>query len=324
MRTGTPKQVSAGGKIADELIEKQKQEQEAKKAELDKIRSEAPEIGTPPVIPATPIQEAPPVNDSRQEQAQPPENKENTPEFWKHKYDTLNGKYKAEVVNKPDVSKYEAEIQRLKKQSEDSLAELERLKQFEPPQKPDLKKYLTPEKIAEYGEDYWENQIMLAEKVADAKIRKLEENFEQKESNNFVGMVKNSIPNFETQNSDPEFIGWLNSTPDGFSGKMLQETLENAFNRKNGEVVRQIFDAFVRQRDAGTRQNPNPQVNLGMVAPHKTPTAPVTGTNKKTYLMSQVRKVYADITKGLIPKDKAQELKREIDLAAMENRIIKD
>lgn len=246
-------------------------------------------------------------------------------EKWKHKYETINGKYIAEGERLRD------EIRQIRE-------DIGRMKPSDPAPPPaeapahakaDISKYFSPKDIEEYGEDFLRKQAEIAMRIAEEQVAPLKRELESErkrmsdtEFKTFESSVRGAIPDYDRINTSPEFVDWLGKTPDGFSGRTLYDSLNDAGVKRDLNRVKAIFGAFTAQKappQSAPAKAPA-DLNRQIAPPKQGVSAPATG-GKKMYTMAEIREVHANITKGRYTMDDARRIQNEIDQALIEGRV---
>ncbi|MBP8289311.1 MAG: hypothetical protein KAX51_05830, partial [Chromatiaceae bacterium] len=143
------------------------------------------------------------------EQVQPEERANDAPpaveaEKWESRYRHLQGKFDAEV---PRLHAQIKELHAILAQRPEPQA---------PPQQTEPERYVTDEDVANYGDDYIEvHRRITLDTVRDLKTElatlkaQLERTGEQVDTVSFETKLAQAVPDFDTINANPEWVGWL-------------------------------------------------------------------------------------------------------------------
>ncbi len=204
---------------------------------------------------------------SNQEEGTPQEQGfETTPEApqredWKQKYLVLKGKYDAEVPRLQDeVKNLTLQVQKLLDQNTTIMS---KLKETETVKVPDFNNVDLNEFKEEYPEIYKAMNVYFNNTVAkyEAKIKELEEKLENTSKmtetavkQDFYLHLERLVPDWETINSNPEFVAWVNEI-DPFTGYKRYDLLMNAFNNSDAKRVSAFFNKFKEEKGISSQKN---------------------------------------------------------------------
>ena len=278
-----------------------------------------PEVVVEPeqLSPAAPPPEAPPVE-----------------EDFKHKYDVLQGKYNAEMPRLQDQVR----------QLEGLLAGMQKEQPAPVPEPIEPKTLLTAEEVEDYGSDMIDVVKRAAMEAVSPELERLKN--ENAELRKGVGGVQNhvmastrqrmldslatAVPTWNTVNTDPEFVGWLQQV-DAYSGARRQELLLHAFEQNDTARVVAFFEGYLSENAAVSGGNGTPaprtaQVDLNtLVAPGKqregTPRAQEDDTRR--WSNAEISAFYRKVREGKFKsreKDRPK-IEQSIIDAAREGRV---
>jgi len=266
-------------------------------------------------------------------------------EPWKHKYDTLAGKYNAEV---PRLS---TEIKGLQDQISSLHQVLSTLEQPEEDPAPAASKPLTllkDEEITAYGADMIDVVKRAAMEAISPELDKVRaENAQLKErlggvtahaaenarSVMFSGLAQ-AVPEWEEVNVAPEFLTWLQAR-DVYAGAARKDLLQQAFEANDTARVVAFFQGYQNEHAALASDNTpptapakKPAVDMGdIVAPGK-PRGNVaverTQEGKRIWRQAEIAAFYNDVRRGAYKRDaKAKDtIEADILAASAEGRIV--
>lgn len=212
---------------------------------------EAPKPTSPQQPPATPPQQQPP--------------REETIDYWRDKFRTLDGKYRAEVPRlQQDLRAATQQISNL----ETMLSKLN-----EQPSQNSTNPLVSPEEIEEYGEDFVSMMRRLAQEEAGRAVQRvapriqhvegqLLQNQAQTAADRVFSLLDSNVQDWRTINRDPEFLEWL-AEEDPFAGAQRAVMLREAFDKKDGHRVLTFFQAFLNQRRVVTQPPKQAQTPSG-------------------------------------------------------------
>ncbi len=305
-------------KTADELIQMQ--------ADLKKQRESAQEdeiVDTP--VDDIPDDETPPDDDELDLSSlevddgledQPPEDA-----GLQHKYDVLEGKYRAETKRLSDMlSDTMAEVSDLKSQ----ITQLKKSKSTETePEDETAEEDLKAQYPALY-----KGLLAIARKEArsmvkdtDSKVDDVIQQGEKARRLDYYNQLAKIVPAWEKLNAHPVFIRWLKER-DEFSGTTRDNLITAAFNRFDYETTAKFFNAFIKEKGIKTRQNID--ADEENIAPDTSgrgrPNRPA-GT--PTFTRAQVAKFYQDRAQGRFngTDEDARKLESRIMQAVREGKV---
>lgn len=180
---------------------------------------------------------------------------------------------------------------------------------------------LSEQEIADYGPDFLEVVGKKAQEVAGVKIAELEAKIEaltkgvqttaqmsaQSAREQLISKMDSELPEWRTQNSQPEFLDWLR-LPDLYSGAIRADLLKQAFDQNNAARVLAFFKGFLSEEAATTPAMPTPlpaitpneKVPLeNFAAPGRAKSAAATPPAEKPIITrAQVTQFYLDVAAG--------------------------
>lgn len=288
---------------------------------IEEQQEEAPEQVTEERLPEDYSQF---VSPQEEEAVQPPQEEHRPQSDWEHKYKVLKGKYDKEV---PRLTK---EIKQLKFEKEQLMQRLSLLEQIlahmkeQPASKPIEEE---DEELAKIKEDYPEVYKAMT-KLIEKKIRsEVKPEIESVKSSStqasFYSRLSALVPDWQTLNTDPEFIEWLSERSSEFPSKTRHQLMLMAYNEGDVEGVAHFFNSYKREKEMGSEPKQQ-QASAERVVnpPHKRSSQSGKEPVKKIFTESEVRKFYTDAALGKIPPEKKAKLEEEIVNAILENRIL--
>lgn len=302
-----------------------------------------PEPETPtetvPETPPEPVAESP----TPTEPAQVPVEDPNS-ETWKSRFQTLQGKYDAEVP------RLQAEIARIHSIMERQASLLDR--QGPAPSTADApadgapakpgRRFATDEEAAAFGEELVNFSDGLASKAVapvQADVKQLREQLAAVRRQTFLSEIARLVPNWRQVNVDPAFLAWLREPltraelldwpNDNMPrlGTVRDEALLAAQETGDPNIVALLFNGFLKVTKAPgspgrTPLPPPPETHLAQAPSQRgQPPAPRQG---KTWKASEIQKFFQDVTRKVYdakPAERAR-IEKEIDAALREGRVI--
>ena len=255
---------------------------------------------------------------------------------WKQRFNTLQGKYNAEV---PRLNK---EIGLLRDQLNASTARIEALVAA---QTASSSKLVTDKDLEAFGPDLVDLVKRQATEVArveaNTKMSEVQqENATLKSQLNEVAErqglndraryetdLASFVPDWKAINTDPSFLTWVAET-DPISGSTRHEHLMAAYNAFNVVQTANIFNAFRNGRTPASAPAPAPDPVRSQLERQITPgnskssNAPAS-TEPKWFTNREIDQFYRDTTQGVYKgrDDEFARLEAEIDAAVAEGRI---
>lgn len=252
------------------------------------------------------------------------------PDEFEHKYNTLRGKY-------------DAEVPRLHSQVRDLTAKLTEMQEAveklsAPPPKEPVSLVTDADREA-FGEDLLDVQRRVAEEVAskyetrlaaqDAMIegmrKALADTGDHIGEVTFEAQLHRLVPDYDAINVDPKWIAWLNSVDPILRGPR-RNAAQDAFNRGDAEAIADYIALFKQQTAVEAKPtNKADDELLKQVTPSRTTvTEEVADTaTGKVYSASAADEVWKKIRtlhrQG--KSDEADKLEAEITVAYMEHRV---
>lgn len=322
-----PESVKQAELEADEAVaafEKELEEETSQSEALDQVPADEDD--------QTPEGEEQPQDPPHEEEPPAPKGDE---EVWKQRYQTLLGKYNAEVPRMArDLDYLRGQVATLSQSREQEAEEPEKKKADQ-----GYKKYLKEKELEEYDADILDFQSRIARGEAEAavspmltrlmqRIQTLEGQLQERKGSSFWDTVEKHFPGARQLNdSDPLWADYLEKV-DPFSGRRLREVGEKAVAAGDVGRIVQLM------RDYTGKAAPEPVEDTGEEAPRVTP--PVKPSRAKgepsrsavkekpVFRSSDIDKFFADVSRGHYAsreKDRAAR-ERAIEQAVMEGRVV--
>ena len=295
----------------------------------------APAPADPSPAPAEPPQPAPVavVEPVEPQPAPQPAEPSQDAAYWKARYDTIAGKYNAEVPRLHDTLR----------QTEVQLAELRGRVSAQPPAPatPPPAPLVTEGDETKFGSDLIDMARRVAREemraVAAAmaqleqlvrglvpqvqKVQQVEQQVQGTREEQFYGQLAIAVPDWETVNKDPKWLAWL-SEYDPVAGRTRQQSLDEAAKSFDSRRAAALFKLFKGVQPAPTPSPApvNPEL-ARQVAPSRSSTTTPAPQAKKQWSAAEYtywvdpRRVH-DTENG-----KLQEMIAEMDRAIAEGRV---
>ena len=316
-----------------EAVRRQAAEMEALDAEM-----------TAPVAP--PPGETPPELPPAQPPADPPPAPAPAADDWQHKFQTLQGKYNAEVPQ-------------LRDQIANLTQQIEGLRTAPPPATPTpapaapapASKLITPEDTETYGDDLIDLMRRVVRETDAGEKAKLQDEIaelrrqmaaqatqvetvrgsvtDDRRAKYFTDLAKD-VPDYETIDASQPFKDWLVQT-DEFSGMVRNDILQKAYADFDVGRTAKVFNQYTAQATPAPAPVPapppvDPQAELAeQVSPGqgRATTVITPDDGKKVWTVAEMDTFYKDYARGDYRgrKDEAQRIEADIDKALAEGRV---
>lgn len=183
----------------------------------------------------------------------PVQAKEETLDYWRSKFQTLEGKYRAEVPRQAsELREAASRIQRL----EQTLASMAATPA--PAAQPGTTTLVSPEEVEEYGEDFVSMIRRVAQEEAGRAVQTVAPKIQQVEGelrktrtqtaiDRVYAQLDSEVKNWREINRSEEFLAWLDQE-DPFAGETRGGLLRQAFDQKDGPRVLTFFTGFLEQQ----------------------------------------------------------------------------
>ena len=253
-------------------------------------------------------------------------------ETWQQRYQTLQGMFNAEVP------RLNAQLRELQQQLQAAQAQQSAPKQVS--QEP-AKKLVTEQDVEAYGGELIDlmrrqaSEVFQAERMQfrndlakleaeNADLRKqlggVAERQGQNDRRSYFMELAKLVPDYESVNLDPAFIGWL-AEVDPISGLTRQTFLNTAFEQFDPARTAAVFNGW--KQLAGTVA-PVKQELERQVAPGTSRASAQTSQSSgadRIWSMTEIERFYMDASKGKYGRDEAARIEAEIDAAVATGRI---
>lgn len=252
-------------------------------------------------------------------------------ETWEHKYKSVHGRLLRQTRVNEDLQRQIDNLQSV-------ISTMQTPNDPTPSAETIAESLLTPEEIADYGDDFLKVVGKKArqevaplikgyqDKIAEleAKLSSVEEVTVQTATERMKSKMDAELPNWRTLNTDPAFLEWL-SLPDAYSGVIRHDMLRAAYSQGDAPRTLAFFKGFLAQEAAvapaeakpDTRTTTVPKVPLAdLAAPGRAKTAASDSTpaEKPIITRDQISLFYADVAAGKYRG-------READKKATEDQI---
>lgn len=301
-----PKAVQAQADRADELLKKAQETPEPQKEPV----SEATE--NPGEIPA-------PVKEVKDEKGA---------DYWKHRFDVLQGKYNAELPGlREQLQEAQQRMARMQIELEQVKESHQKAAQTRQQQETDTATLKTIRD--EYGDEIanvfermqgtiqtLESRLASELEGTKKEVNATREAAAQTAAEAYYQSLDDKVEGWREVNTDPDFHAWLEEE-EGISGRTRGEILKESHESLNARRVARIFSEYKRQKEGTTKRDPREsQITPDTAGGETTP------QGKPIYSRAEVKKFYEDVTKGKYRDSKrVAELDRKYSIAQAEGRI---
>jgi len=258
--------------------------------------------------------------------------KPDTPDY-KDRYQTLKGKYDAEVPRlQSEVRNLQEQMLTLRQENE-SLKKAEPEKTKDPPQEDSL----NYDELDAYGPEFRKlgetlTAVVKRNEQLEAEIQKLNGSVESVQQasvkdayEKFLDKVRSEVSgmggNFDTLNTDPAFLAWLHQVPPG-SQYQRMALLNDAERRHDVVQCRAIFKEYIdtQPKDQG-KKDPPPNVQP---PPSPDPGNPGDQPSGKQWTRKDIKQFYADKAAGKYAgrEDEAKTIEQDIFAASGQGRVV--
>uniref|UniRef100_A0A6M3XS52 Uncharacterized protein n=1 Tax=viral metagenome TaxID=1070528 RepID=A0A6M3XS52_9ZZZZ len=303
------RQVEEADKLQEELIGKAEPEKET-------LPEEEPEV-TPEEVKKVPVEETVP-------------SKEDTVEYWKHKYNTLHGMYKAEVRKESDGLRQEIDKQnKVIASLNDIVVTFQTEREKSPKKEDEVKKEevkpvsstLKEEDFQDYGDEMLamvktvNNLIDENEKLkvqlgtVGQTVQKTTQTVQGESERRFFSELSGMASNWQSLNNDVGFNEWLDlqaepselEAGDTF-GNTRRKLLEGAFYGQNAKRVAKFFNDY----KPSSKSSKGTPIDPGSLEDQALPEGSGAGEPIKkgsTVTPEQLAKASLDYTQGRITEE---------------------
>lgn len=269
-------------------------------------------------------QTAPDFEDSDSNEVQVEVPREQTVDYWKHRFEVIQGKYHAETAD------LRGQVNSLKEYA-DSLSQLQ-TSAFQASNVEQALDNLTEE----YGEEFSKALDKRIQTAMNTELQKMnlkinqeistvKQTQAQNEEQMFQDSIAKFVPNWVSINTDPTFISWLENNTETFSGFSLMAILRNAYETRDLDKVTKIFHTFTEKTKKQQPQVSQEQASL--ISPPKRGSVTSTtleNNSGKVYTQAEIQEFYQKLNAGDFKgKDEyVRQTKLAILQANAEGRII--
>ena len=316
---------------------------DAVRKEIDKIRAsittqdESTDIGTQEVEPSdTANIEEQVVSDFTEDDqntvSEQPSNvevpREQTVDYWKHRFDVIQGKYHAETGElrnqlgtlKEIIDELSTQSQQQQLLSQDGSLQnkLDNLEE-------------------EYGEEFSRALDSRIQQYVGAEMQRMSSKVDREissvrqvqaknEEQLFQDSIAKFVPNWVAINTDSNFLSWLENNVEPFSGFNFMSILRNAYNNRDLDKVTKIFTTFIDVSQKA-KQPQVSQEQASMITPPKRGSVAnntLENNSGKVFSQSEIQEFYRKLNAGDFKgKDEyVRQTKLAILQANAEGRII--
>jgi hypothetical protein len=231
--------------------------------------------------------------------------------YWKNRFDVLEGKYRAEVPRYAEqVRTLQSQVGELQRKLEDAA------KVVQPAATPD-------DLLQKYGDEFVQDIRRLVPQQDDAlrsKVETIERLTVEQLKDRFYGELDKAAPNWRVLNEDKDFLTWLSGI-DSLSGQPRMILFDDAADKNDAARVANFFNNYSQPSQSKERQTSTKPDLSREVVPETGRMTPPSPAAKKLWSQAEITRFYEDVRKGLINKDDAANIERDIFAAQREGRI---
>lgn len=242
-----------------------------------------------------------------------------------HRFNTLQGMYKADLRREIDRVKAELEAEFGAKQK------AEKKDTAEPTSMADAIKGL----VDEYGDGFVQALRVLAreeaQKVAPEAMKPYADQVEfmaqaqqQNALDRFVSDLSSSVPDWEQMNYDEGFMSWLGAQTVPYTNTPLATVLREAAANYDSKTTIQIFQDYKQQvapTTPTTPPKPKPKPDVAPPASRTSAPPPTTPTEKKIWTQAEIRDLSNQYLRKAISKADYEKVQAEINQAIVDGRV---
>lgn len=254
---------------------------------------------------------------------EPPQDDPNS-ETWQSRYNTLQGKYSAEV---PRYAQQLREANQYIQQLEQQLQQ----RPAEPPAPADQPLEDKYKEAADlFGEDLVKFTREMAQAEADRRIAELkqsqqqvEQRLVQSENDRFFAQMDAAVPGWRDIDNDPAWLGWLQEY-DPLLGAPRQAAIDQGVRERDLNRLVHMFTLFKGARaPVASANTPQPsRAQLEQVTPRPTGNASVAhNPQARVYSQDDIQRLLDPRHLSRLPREQQMAIERDIDLAVAEGRI---
>jgi hypothetical protein len=335
----------------DPALQPQPQPAPAPAADALLVPQPAPPQAHQPEPPA-PVQPQPAPQPQAGDRA--PAAEELTPEQWRHRYLSMEGRYKQAATSLGGMQEQMAELGDELMRTQDALQQARQGRGPAPQPQPQPSRIgsgapagLTPEEVQAYGPELVD-VIQRAARAAimpdmqnlQSGVQHVGQQVQQVSQQTLYANLDEQVPEWRSINLDPRFKAWCN-LPDLYSGQLRGRLLNAAFKSGHAARVTAFFKGFLAEEQA-TGQLPDPSIQPQPLAVPRQPTIPLemltapgrakpaTGDNapgapseKPIFTRNQIQAFYSAVRQGVYAGREPEKAATEqaIFLAQKEGRV---
>ena len=150
-----------------------------------------------------------------------------------------------------------------------------------------------------------------------SRVDRAEKTSAQTSEDLFFRDVRAAVADFDSKNADPEFIGWLGGIEPA-SGFTYAQMLQNAAVARDVKRVSHIFDLFWGAAPAQTQEQPTPDLKAeeATVTPRRGNASLPKAAEVVVWTDAKIGKFYADVQRGVYRGKDAERDRIEADIFA--------
>lgn len=258
--------------------------------------------------------------------------REETVDYWKSRFETLRGKFDAEV---PTLH------HQLKEQSQQLQQLMEKFSEKQEPA-PKEASLVTDKDVEDYGDDMISmvrraaaQEVKQAVAIAIAELRKefgavqaqvghVADRVVQSEADKFWGGVMTLVPEWKQIDNDPRWIEWLDTAPE-FSEETYREIAGKAIQKHNAQKIAALVNTWktaLGLTQAPVQQAAAVQAELArQVAPSTSRASTPSQPGERIWSEADYKQAYDIRNVQRFGQKQADEMRAEADRAVAEGRV---
>ena len=261
----------------------------------------------------------------------PPPAREESVDYWKSRFETMRGKFDAEVP---------ALHQQLKEQSSQLQKLMDKLNDQPTPERKE-EALVSDEDRSEYGEDYVNfiervssnAALRAATQMAETlrkefsavreQIGQVADHVVKTDVDKFWDSVMSLVPNWKQIDSDPRWFDWLETSPD-FTEETYRDLAGKAIAKRNAEKIAKlvkVWEAEMGLSTAPTPIEPAKSELAGQVAPSSSKSSAPASPGPRMWTKAEYEAAYDPRNVARYGVQKANEMLADADRAVAEGRV---
>lgn len=254
--------------------------------------------------------------------------KEQTVDYWKHRFDVIQGKYNAETARMNEqIGFLRGQIEELKSKPQQDFSDDQNVTE------------ILDDLEDQYGSEFTDAIDKRISRAVKQQVQEIVSGFQQdlssvkqtqaaSEQSMFEEVIDKLSPNWRALNVNPDFVNWVQNSTESFSGVSFQDILIDSYNRRDASKIAKIFNTYEQLKTkTSTRQTGTKAEASQLVAPPKRGSAShatIENNSGQVFTQTQVQDFYSKLAQGAYKGKEAwvRSMKEEILKANSEGRIV--